>query len=311
MREEIIFTMKSPYRQDFEIKGYHFGSGKKSVCIMGALRGNEIQQLYIASTIIKHLKEYERLGQINDGYEILVIPTGNPYSINIGKRFWAVDNTDINRMFPGYNEGETTQRIANDIFEAVKDYEYGIHLTSFYLKGDFMPHVRMMKTGYEDVEIAKDFEMKYVCTRTPSPIDTTTLNYNWQIWDVKAFSLYTNKTDVIDERAVRETVDATLRFLKARGIINAITNKGYISTVLDEDELITIKATQAGIYKGLKNPGESVFEGEVLAQVIDPFTTEIIEEIKAPECEVIFFAHEGALITEQTVVSRIIKLSCI
>ena len=32
--------------------------------------------------------------------------------MNIGKRFWSADNTDINRMFPGYNLGETTQRIA-------------------------------------------------------------------------------------------------------------------------------------------------------------------------------------------------------
>ena len=41
----------------------------------------------------------------------------------IKKRFWSIDNTDINRMFPGYDKGETTQRIAAGIFEKIKDYK--------------------------------------------------------------------------------------------------------------------------------------------------------------------------------------------
>ena len=57
------------------------------------------------------------------GYEILVIPSANPYSMNIEKRFWPIDNTDINRMFPGYVKGETTQRIAGGIFEKIQDYQ--------------------------------------------------------------------------------------------------------------------------------------------------------------------------------------------
>lgn len=41
--------------------------------------------------------------------------------MNIKKRFWPTDNTDINRMFPGYDLGETTQRIAAGVFEVIKD----------------------------------------------------------------------------------------------------------------------------------------------------------------------------------------------
>lgn len=81
----------------------------------------------------------------------MVISSVNPYSMNIGKRFWPTDNTDINRMFPGYDKGETTQRIAAGIFEAIQGYRFGIQLSSFYIPGNFTPHVRMMKTGFEDV----------------------------------------------------------------------------------------------------------------------------------------------------------------
>ena len=63
-----------------------------------------------------------------------MIPAANAFSMNIHKRFWPVDNTNVNRMFPGYDKGETTQRIAADIFEAVSSYDYGIQLASFYLR---------------------------------------------------------------------------------------------------------------------------------------------------------------------------------
>lgn len=68
----------------------------------------------------------------------MAIPCVNYYSMNIGKRFWAMDNTDINRMFPGYDQGETTQRIADGLFREIKDYEFGIQLASFYQPGNFL-----------------------------------------------------------------------------------------------------------------------------------------------------------------------------
>lgn len=47
MKKEILYSLKGIYRENFEIEGYRFGGGEKSACIVGALRGNEIQQLYM------------------------------------------------------------------------------------------------------------------------------------------------------------------------------------------------------------------------------------------------------------------------
>ena len=80
MRKESLFTFKGLYRENFEVEGYRFGGGEKSACIIGALRGNEIQQMYICSLLIKALKELESHGAISHNHEILVVPTGNKYS---------------------------------------------------------------------------------------------------------------------------------------------------------------------------------------------------------------------------------------
>lgn len=41
MREEVIFRMESAYREDFEVKSYHFGGPEKTMCIIGNMRGNK------------------------------------------------------------------------------------------------------------------------------------------------------------------------------------------------------------------------------------------------------------------------------
>lgn len=81
-------------------------------------------------------------------------------------------------MFPGYDKGRTTQRIASVLFEKINDYKYGIRFASFYMPGTFDPHIRMMKTGYEDTKTALEFGLPYVILHTPRPFDTMTLNYN-------------------------------------------------------------------------------------------------------------------------------------
>lgn len=308
MKKEILFSMKSPYRDDFNIEGYRFGEGEKTLAIVGAMRGDEIQQQYICAKMVAVLKDLERKGRIADGKSILVIPSCNPFSMNVSKRFWAMDGTDINRMFPGYDKGETTQRIAAALFAQIKDYRYGIQMASFYMPGDFVPHVRMLQTGYEDVETASHFGLPFVTIRKPLPYDTTLLNYNWQIWGCKAFSLYAGQTNYVEDSTSMQSVEAILRFLNKEGIV-AYRNKnaGYESVVLYEKDLCNVIARRAGIFYRLKNTGMAVKEGDVLAQILDPYDSCVLEEVKAPVDGVVFFAHNKPLALEHAILYRIIK----
>lgn len=300
--------MKSPYRDVFQIDGYWFGDGADTVAIVGAMRGDEIQQQYICAKIVADLKEIERKGRMADGRRVLVIPSCNPFSMNVSKRFWAMDGTDINRMFPGYDKGETTQRIAAALFERLKDFEYGMQMASFYLPGDFVPHVRMLETGYEDVESARLFGMPFVTTRKPSPYDTTLLNYNWQIWGCKAFSLYAGQTNYVDDSTSRQTVEAILRFLNRIGVIEwRANNASFNSVVLNERLLINVSAHRAGIFDRRVGAGEHVAEGQVLARTLDPYDCSVLEEVRAPARGTVFFAYNRPLAIEHAVLFRMIR----
>lgn len=300
--------MKSPYRDDFRIDGYWFGSGEKTVAIVGAMRGDEIQQQYICARIVEALKDAEYRDKIADDKSILVIPSCNPFSMNVSRRFWAMDGTDINRMFPGYDKGETTQRIAAAVFEYIKDFEYGMQMASFYMPGEFVPHVRMLKTGYEDIATAQLFGMPFVTVRKPLPFDTTLLNYNWQIWGAKAFSIYAGQTNYVEDSTSNLTIDSILRFLKKIHVLDVrVQNAGYESIVLDEEELVNVIARRAGIFYRMTGAGPHVKEGQVLARILDPYDCRVLEEVKAPVSGTVFFAHNKPLTLEHAIIYRIQK----
>ena len=305
MKREIIFRMKSPYRDEFRIHGFRFGEGEKTVAIVGAMRGDEIQQQFTCSQIVKNLLEIEAQGKILPGHEILIIPSANHFSMNINKRFWAMDNTDINRMFPGYSKGETTQRIAAAIFDNVRGYKYGIQLASFYIPGRFVPHVSIMETGFQDVKLAKKFGMPYVLLRKPKSYDTAVLNYNWQVFETDAFSVYSGETGNIDKNMAKVAWLSILRFLKNVNVIDFPIHEGYLSHVMKDRDLGTIISDEAGILFQIRESGENIKKGDLLAKILDPFTGATRSEIIAPINGTIFFSHHSPLVPQDTILFRI------
>ncbi|MBO5449599.1 MAG: succinylglutamate desuccinylase/aspartoacylase family protein [Ruminococcus sp.] len=308
MTEKTIYALESVYREPLEIKAFCFGDmSQKTICIMGAMRGNEVQQMYVCARLVKELKKLEINGQITKNTGIMVIPCANYHSMNIGKRFWAMDNTDINRMFPGYDLGETTQRIADGIFSEIQGFDYGIQLASFYQPGQFLTHVKQMVTEFTSDDGLTDFGLPYALKRTPRPYDTTTLNYNWQIWNTKAYSLFTHSTDDMKEDSADNAVNAILRFMKNRGIINYPIHPGYVTSVISESDMIQVHSPCGGICRVKTKIGDAVDRGQVIAEILDPLTCEILAEIKAPEKSTVFFHFASPLIVEGTVIFKLIK----
>lgn len=308
MVEKTIFALESVYREPLEIKAFCFGdTSQKTICIMGAMRGNEVQQMYVCARLVQELKKLEINGQIAKNTGIMVIPCANYHSMNIGKRFWAMDNTDINRMFPGYDLGETTQRIADGIFSEIQGFEYEIQLASFYQPGRFLTHVKQMVTEFTTDDGLVDFGLPYALKRSPRPYDTTTLNYNWQLWNTKAYSLFTHSTDDMKEDSADNALNAILRFMKNRGIINYPIYPGYVTSVIHESDMFQVHSPCGGICRIKTKIGDVVERGQVIAEILNPLTCEVLAEIKAPEKSTVFFHFASPLIVEGTVIFKLVK----
>jgi len=306
MKKDIIFTVPSYFRDDMNIMGYRFGKGEKSCVVLGALRGDEVQQLYVCARLVAFLREVERDDGIMPGKSVMVVPTAIGLSMNAGTRLWAPENTDINRCFPGNSEGATTEQIAAALFDRLKAYKYGVQLTSFYQPGSFIPHVRMMETGRQNPELGCEFGLPYVYVRAPRVSDQTTLNYCWQLSGTQAYSLYAGKTQEIDEAAADQTLRAIIRFLNGRGIIRSEQTPGLKSAVITNEDIDTVSSKSAGLLRRVKHAGAHVRRGEQLAFIINPLDGSVKEVLKAPVTGMLFFIQDGPFITEHSPVFQVL-----
>lgn len=323
MRQEKLFELETPYRETLAIKGTVFGpdSAPESLAIVGALRGNEIQQAYICARLVQRLKQLEESGLVTGHVKILVIPVVNSFSMNIAHRFWPMDSTDINRMFPGYDQGETTQRIAAGLFDRIQHATYGIQMASYYLPGNFEPHVRVTNANTLDSErlrnLARMFGFRYALVKEPSPFDTTTLNYNWQVWNTYACSVYASATSHINEPAANFVLERILQFMEGIGAIaldpeNA-ASKGatpaFATQWAREEDLVNVRTCHAGFFRPVARVAQTVQTGDVLAEVLDTDNCAVRETLVSPVSGTVFFVHESELINGETIAFKVLHAS--
>ena len=154
-----------------------------------------------------------------------------------------------------------------------------------------------MDTGYQSNEEGLDFGLPYLMIRKPHPYDTTTLNFNWQVWDTCTFSVFSRTTDFIDESSAELAAESILRFLATRGMLRSkvpesvlrfLAEKGMLgreipegskTKIVKEEELINIHNKKGGILIRYHHPADFVRAGNLLAEIIDPYTTEVREKI--------------------------------
>ena len=89
--------------------------------VVGALRGDEVQQLYVCARLVSFLREVEKEDGVQPGKSVMIVPTVIGASMNEGSRLWEPENMDINRRFPGDVTGSTTERIAGALLDRHKN----------------------------------------------------------------------------------------------------------------------------------------------------------------------------------------------
>ena len=64
MKREVLCTISAlPYRQPIPVYGFRFGSGDETLAVMGAIRGDEFQQMYTAARLIQRLEKLSGNGR--------------------------------------------------------------------------------------------------------------------------------------------------------------------------------------------------------------------------------------------------------
>lgn len=304
-----VLRIESLSREALVIEGFLFkGISKKApkVAIVGAMEGEGVLPLYCASKLVDFFKNNIEAKRIKG--DVLIIPSINHYAFNTAKRFWPLDNTDINMMFPGYELGETTQRISKKVFDVLQGYDYGIILEKRYDPVTCIPYIKLFQSEFEDLKGAKKFGFKFIHHKNMKSIDTVSLQYNWQLWGTKAYSIICPTITHIDKTISSQINQAILRFMNKSKIIEFSIFNAYDSTVIKTEEIVVIKSIKSGIFIPKEFPGSYVSKNQFMGEIIDSLQGGVIYEFYAPCDGMITCNYNSSLIYENAVAFRVAKV---
>ena len=157
--------------------------------------------------------------------------------------------------------------------------------------------------------------MPVTLLREPSTFDTTTLNYNWQVWDTHAFSVFSKETGSIDAASAREVEDGIVRFLvrigaaseEALATCNVPGESLAASAQVTEAELRDVRAEHAGgFFVPCVAPGDAVASGQELAVVLDTFDRSVKERLVSPIAGQVFFSRSAPLVNQYSIAFKLI-----
>ncbi len=102
-------------------KVWSFGEGNPKILITAGIHGDEPTSIYIAFNLIRLFEEMNISGSVQ------VIPIVNPLAFMSRER-GSIDKKDMNRVFPGKEDGTITERIAFEVWNIAKNVDYVIDL---------------------------------------------------------------------------------------------------------------------------------------------------------------------------------------
>ena len=81
-----------------------------------------------------------------------------------------------------------------------------------------------------------------------------------------------------------------------RGILKGTPAPAGPGRIFHYDDLLNVRTTRAGLYQNLAKDSAKVSAGQVLAEITDSCTGEILETLKSPADGIIFFQYNDPLI---------------
>ncbi|MCM1264104.1 MAG: succinylglutamate desuccinylase, partial [Butyrivibrio sp.] len=83
-------------------------------------------------------------------------------------------------------------------------------------------------------------------------------------------------------------------------------HEGYISHVVQDTDMVSVRTGVAGIFESEVAVGDEVLKGQILARILNPYEGEVKAILQSPMDGIVFFAHNEPLTYADTAVFKMI-----
>lgn len=283
-----LLRMTAPVRDAFDVPYHDIGDPTvpPNVALVAGLHGNELNGVFVLARLAGFLTQVAAGDQkpLCLKGRVVVVPAVNVLGVNTRRRAWPFDGTDINRMFPGYAGGETTQRIASALLDVTAPAARRIDIHSSNLEFEELPQVRLYDPTDAERASARLFGLSAILERRANTIFTSTLGHAWRHAGGENFVIQAGIAGTLQSNHCERVFRALVVFLCRVGVLDG-------TRIADEDDecwhfgprqTFPIIAEQAGLFVARAQVGAWLSAGDVLGHVYDAFDGTQHAALRAP-----------------------------
>lgn len=260
--------------------------------ISAAIHGDEINGVEIIRRVLNTLDIKKFSGSL------LAVPVVNVYGF-LDKSRYLPDCRDLNRSFPGSEQGSMASQLAHQFLNEVASLcTHGIDLHTAALGRDNLPQIRAhLKHDPDLLEMAKAFRPPLILSTGLREGSLREASFKR---DIKVLLYEAGEALRFGEEAIQIGVNGVFSVMRHLGMLPA-NNTLRPTEPLMSDSSAWIRAPQSGILHIKLGLGVTINQGELLGHVADPFGAHI-EKIYAPRAGLIIgvstlpLVHEGEAI---------------
>lgn len=249
--------------------------GKKAgptVFISAAIHGDELNGI----EVIRRLRQLHLLTKLKG--TLILVPIVNIYgAINLSR--YLPDRRDLNRSFPGHSKGALASRLAKTFFEEiVSKCDLGIDLHTASIHKDNLPQVRTNIENEHTLGLAYAFEAPVILH---SELRDGSLRAVAQDKGIPILLYEAGEALRLDEKSIKIGVKGIINVLRANEMLPVRVKKSSrIKPVLTKNSK-WIRAHESGMIQTIKQLGDVVEEGDIIARIHSLFDDQSYE-VMAP-----------------------------
>lgn len=199
---------------------------------------------------------------------LICVPVVNAFGFHGHSRYMP-DRRDLNRSFPGSEDGSLAARVAHMFLDQiVSRADLGVDLHTAAIHRNNLPQIRISDDDGQMLKLAQTFGAPVVLR---APLREGTLRSEARKRGVDMLLYEAGEALRFDETAVRTGVMGILRVLHELKMLpkRAVAKARSNSVVCRSSRWI--RAPQGGLFRGFAPAGAAVQKGDLLASVSDPF----------------------------------------
>lgn len=276
---------------------------EKRICIVTGTHGDELEGQYVCYELNRIINEHkECLKGIVEIY-----PALNPLGVDSISRGIPMFDLDMNRIFPGNEDGSVAEHVAAKIVQDITgaDLCIDIHASNIFLRE--IPQARInVNVAKKLVPYAMRLNLDFVWVHAAATVLEATLAHSLNSIGVPTVVVEMGVGMRITEEFCHQLTDGIFCVMKDMGIWtgNVITPKKPI--ISQDGEVGFVNAGAPGIFIPRVEHWMNVQKGELLGKILNPLDGTVQEEVYAPVHGMVFTLREYPVVSCGSLIARVL-----